>query len=183
MRFLTLSIAVLATASSTVLAADPELKIEVNRAVECERKTQRGDKVDVHYRGSLQADGSEFDASYNRGSPLSFVVGRGQVIKGWDEGLLDMCIGEKRTLTIPPNLGYGERNMGPIPAGSTLIFETELMGIKGVEAPASIVLKEAASEETEGIKEKIKAKVEEAAEAVKVTLEDTDGDGQEHNEL
>lgn len=57
------------------------------------------------------------------------------------------------------------------------------MGIKGVEAPASIVMKEAASEETEGIKEKIKAKVEEAAEAVKVTLEDTDGDGQEHNEL
>ncbi|KFY13817.1 hypothetical protein V491_06261 [Pseudogymnoascus sp. VKM F-3775] len=183
MRFLTLSIAVLASATSTVLAADPELKIEVTRAVECERKTQRGDGVDVHYRGSLQADGSEFDASYNRGSPLTFVVGKGQVIKGWDEGLLDMCIGEKRTLTIPPNLGYGERNMGPIPAGSTLIFETELMGIKGVEAPASIVLKEAASEETEGIKEKIKAKVEEAAEAVKVTLEDTDAGGQEHNEL
>lgn len=82
MRFLTLSIAVLASASSTVLAADPELEIEVTRAVECERKTQRGDGVDVHYRGSLQSDGSEFDASYNRGSPLSFTVGKGQVIKG-----------------------------------------------------------------------------------------------------
>jgi hypothetical protein len=82
MRFSTLSIAVLATASSAVLAAEPELKIEVTRAVECERKTQRGDSVDVHYRGSLQSDGTEFDASYNRGSPLSFAVGTGQVIKG-----------------------------------------------------------------------------------------------------
>lgn len=82
MRFLTLSIAVLASAASIVLAADPELKIEVTKAVKCERKTERGDSVDVHYRGSLQADGSEFDASYNRGSPLTFVVGKGQVIKG-----------------------------------------------------------------------------------------------------
>jgi FK506-binding protein 2 len=81
MRFLALSIAVVASAS-TALAADPELKIDVTRAVECERKTKRGDSIDVHYRGSLQSDGSEFDASYNRGSPLSFIVGNGQVIKG-----------------------------------------------------------------------------------------------------
>ena len=51
----------------------------------------------------------------------------------WDQGLLDMCIGEKRTLTIPPEFGYGDRNVGPIPAGSTLIFETELVGIDGVD--------------------------------------------------
>ena len=74
----------------------------------------------VHYRGTLQADGSEFDASYNRGQPLSFTVGKGQVIQGWDEGLLDMCVGDKRKLTIPPEFAYGERAMGPIPAGSTL---------------------------------------------------------------
>lgn len=92
-----------------------------------------GDKVQVHYRGSLEKDGSEFDASYNRGQPLSFHVGKGQVIKGWDEGLLDMCVGEKRKLTIQPDWGYGSRGMGPIPANSVLIFETELMGIGGVK--------------------------------------------------
>ncbi|KAI9743617.1 MAG: Peptidyl-prolyl cis-trans isomerase fpr2 [Claussenomyces sp. TS43310] len=193
MRFLTLSVAVLASAASTVLAAD-ELQIDVTTAVECDRTTQRGDKIDVHYRGTLAKDGTEFDASYKRGSPLSFVVGKGSVIKGWDEGLLDMCIGEKRTLTIPPELGYGQRAMGPIPAGSTLIFETELMGIKGVDTPATIVTKSlsnAASsvagsvveEATEGVAEKIAEVVGGAAEAVKVTFADTDSDGQEHNEL
>jgi FK506-binding protein 2 len=110
-----------------------ELSIETTLPVTCERKTKKGDKVDVHYRGTLASDGSEFDASYSRGVPLSFELGAGRVIKGWDNGLLDMCIGEKRTLTIPPELGYGQRAMGPIPAGSTLIFETELMGIKGVK--------------------------------------------------
>ncbi|KAK5097505.1 Peptidyl-prolyl cis-trans isomerase fpr2 [Lithohypha guttulata] len=101
--------------------------------ITCTRKTKSGDQIDVHYRGTLASDGSEFDASYNRGQPLSFAVGTGRVIKGWDEGLLDMCIGEKRKLTIPPELGYGKNAMGPIPAGSTLIFETELVGIKGVK--------------------------------------------------
>ncbi|KAI9810038.1 MAG: Peptidyl-prolyl cis-trans isomerase fpr2 [Pycnora praestabilis] len=119
-------------ASHVVAADEEEVQIEVTNAVECTRKTQRGDKIDVHYRGTLASDGTEFDASYNRGTPLSFTVGNGQVIKGWDEGLLDMCIGEKRKLTIPPKFGYGDRGMGPIPAKSTLIFETELIGIKGV---------------------------------------------------
>ncbi|KAJ9627161.1 Peptidyl-prolyl cis-trans isomerase fpr2 [Taxawa tesnikishii (nom. ined.)] len=128
MRFagITAALALLATA---VTALDKPLDIKVDKAVDCKRKTQRGDKVDVHYRGTLASDGSEFDASYNRGQPLTFHVGKGQVIKGWDEGLLDMCIGEKRTLTIQPEWAYGDRAMGPIPAGSTLVFETELMGI------------------------------------------------------
>jgi hypothetical protein len=80
MRFLTISLAALATCASTILAED--VKIEVTRAVECERKTQKGDKISVHYKGTLASDGSEFDASYKRGTPLSFVVGKGQVIKG-----------------------------------------------------------------------------------------------------
>ncbi|KAL9065716.1 MAG: hypothetical protein Q9161_008051 [Pseudevernia consocians] len=114
------------------LALAAEVTTEHTVQNTCTRQTQRGDSISVHYRGTLAADGSEFDASYNRGKPLDFTVGKGQVIKGWDEGLLDMCIGDKRTLTIPPEFGYGKRAMGPIPAGSTLVFETELVGIEGV---------------------------------------------------
>ncbi|KAF2453912.1 hypothetical protein BDY21DRAFT_366633 [Lineolata rhizophorae] len=115
-------------------AAIPEnLGIEVTQEASCSRKTQKGDKIDVHYRGTLQSDGTEFDASYNRGTPLTFTIGGGMVINGWDEGLLDMCPGEKRKLTIPPELGYGDRGVGPIPGGATLVFDTELVNIHGVE--------------------------------------------------
>jgi len=115
---------------SLSLAAETQTEYTLTNT--CLRKTTRGDTIQVHYRGTLAADGSEFDASYNRGQPLSFTVGKGQVIKGWDEGLLDMCVGDQRKLTIPPELGYGERGMGPIPGGSVLVFETELVGIEGV---------------------------------------------------
>jgi FK506-binding protein 2 len=71
--------------------------------------------------------GTKFDASYDRNQPLNFVVGRGDVIKGWDEGLLDMCAGDKRKLTIQPIYGYGMRAVGPIPANSILIFDVELV--------------------------------------------------------
>ncbi|KAM0667435.1 hypothetical protein ACQRIT_003509 [Beauveria bassiana] len=133
MKTATVLSAIAALAATAAAAA--ELKIDVTHKVECERKTKKGDKVSMHYRGTLAADGSQFDASYDRGSPLDFKVGAGQVIKGWDQGLLDMCIGEKRTLTIPPEFGYGDRGIGPIPGGATLIFETELVGIAGVEPP------------------------------------------------
>ena len=75
--------------------------------------------------------GKQFDASYDRNQPLTFVLGRGDVIKGWDEGLLDMCVGEKRKLVIQPVYGYGMRAVGPIPANSILNFDVELMGIHG----------------------------------------------------
>lgn len=116
-----------------------DLQIEITKAVECTRKTRNGDDIYVHYRGILQSDGTKFDSSYDRGPPFEFVLGAGQVIAGWDKGLLDMCIGEGRTLTIPPEMAYGNRAIGKIPAGSTLIFETELTGIDGVKAeePAS----------------------------------------------
>jgi len=112
------------------------LKIDVTKAVQCDRKTHNGDKIFVHYRGTL-VDGTEFDSSYNRGEPLSFVLGAHRVIRGWDLGLLDMCIWEQRNLTIPASLAYGDGDMGVIPAGSTLIFQTELRGIAGVEAGPS----------------------------------------------
>lgn len=82
MRFFSTSLVALAAIATTVLAAD-EVKIEVTHAVECDRKSQKGDKISVHYRGSLLADGKEFDASRKRGQPLSFVLGKGSVIKGY----------------------------------------------------------------------------------------------------
>ncbi|KAI1806351.1 hypothetical protein F4811DRAFT_161626 [Daldinia bambusicola] len=198
MRFLPLSL-VASFAAGALASSSPELKIEVTLPVECDRKTEAGDNIQVHYRGTLASNGKKFDASYDRGTPFSFMLGGRQVIKGWDEGLLDMCIGEKRTLTVPPEYGYGNRGVGPIPAGSTLVFETELIGIKGVPKPESIVTKatssassaasEASSEASETaekatakVAEKIASKVEEAAEVVGTLLVDTD-DVQEHNEL
>ena len=109
------------------------LTIEHTKELACNRRTKSGDEILVHYRGTLQSDGSEFDSSYGRNAPFSFRLGNDEVIKGWDEGLLDMCVGEQRRLIIPPSLGYGNRPMGPIPAGSVLVFETELVGVFGVD--------------------------------------------------
>ncbi|KAK9457405.1 hypothetical protein V1511DRAFT_493531 [Dipodascopsis uninucleata] len=99
-------------------------------AADCKRKAKKGDKLEIHYTGTL-TDGTVFDSSISRGKPFSFTLGAGQVIKGWDQGILGMCIGEQRKLTIPPELGYGSRAIGKIPAQSTLIFTTELIGIEG----------------------------------------------------
>ena len=88
------------------------------------------DIVNVNYTGTL-TNGNVFDSSLNRGrSPFRFTVGAGQVIKGWDDGLIGMKVGGKRKLTIPPSMGYGNRNMGAIPANSTLIFEIDLLSIE-----------------------------------------------------
>jgi FKBP-type peptidyl-prolyl cis-trans isomerase len=90
---------------------------------------QKGDHVFVHYKGML-TNGKVFDSSLERGKPLDFDLGAGRVIKGWDEGIVGMFIGEKRLLTIPPDLAYGKRGYPPtIPANATLIFEVELLGV------------------------------------------------------
>ncbi|KJR82649.1 FK506-binding protein 2 [Sporothrix schenckii 1099-18] len=246
MHGLLASLSLMASAAAGVLAAD--LKIDVTLPVECDRRTQANDKIYVHYRGTLQSNGNKFDASYDRGTPFSFVLGQGQVIKGYDnlpsthtDGVshpllythahvanlwhvvslpqlgarssrhvhrreavtpslnppaLRLCLLPK-TLTVPPEYGYGQRGIGPIPAGSTLVFETELIGIEGVPKPESIVTKAAtgdpsadssasteaeAEAETPNVAEKIASKVAEAADVVKTIVADTD-DSQEHNEL
>lgn len=92
---------------------------------------EQGQTVVVHYTGWL-IDGKKFDSSVDRGQPFEFKIGAGQVIQGWDQGVLTMKIGGKRKLTIPPELAYGSRDVGNglIPPNSTLIFEVELLGLK-----------------------------------------------------
>ena len=90
---------------------------------------QKGKRVTVHYTGRL-TDGRKFDSSVDRGQPFKFVIGVGQVIKGWDEGVMSMKVGGKRTLTIPANLGYGARGSGSvIPPNATLVFAVELLDV------------------------------------------------------
>lgn len=109
-----------------------------NPALQIEQLTQgqgpapkAGQRVAVHYTGWL-TDGKKFDSSRDRGQPFVFTLGAGQVIRGWDEGVATMRVGDSVRLTIPPELGYGARGAGGvIPPNATLIFEVELLEIRG----------------------------------------------------
>ncbi|EFX74650.1 hypothetical protein DAPPUDRAFT_231271 [Daphnia pulex] len=116
-----------------------ELKVDVISVPDaCESKSKNGDILSMHYTGTL-LDGTKFDSSLDRNQPFQFQIGAGQVIKGWDQGLLDMCIGEKRKLTIPAELGYGDKGAGNIiPGGATLLFDVELMGINQAPPPQNV---------------------------------------------
>lgn len=90
----------------------------------------KGATCTVHYVGTLASNGSKFDSSRDRREPFQFQVGRGQVIRGWDEGVMSMKVGETARLIIGPDYGYGARGVGPIPGGAVLVFEVELLSVK-----------------------------------------------------
>jgi peptidylprolyl isomerase len=102
----------------------------VDEVVGTGNSPQQGQTVVVHYTGWL-TNGQKFDSSVDRGQPFEFVIGTGQVIRGWDEGVASMKVGGKRKLIIPPELGYGARGAGgTIPPNAELIFEVQLLGVK-----------------------------------------------------
>ncbi len=105
------------------------LRYKITEKGESDQKAAPGQTVVVHYTGTL-ANGKKFDSSVDRGQPFSFVLGKGQVIKGWDEGIALLNVGDKARLVIPPALGYGKNGQGPIPANSWLIFDVELLEVK-----------------------------------------------------
>jgi peptidylprolyl isomerase len=108
---------------------EPPSELEVSDVWEgTGREAKPGDMVQVHYVGVAYSTGEEFDASWNRGDPLEFRLGVGQVIAGWDQGVQGMKVGGRRQLVIPPDLAYGDRGAGPaIAPGETLIFVCDLV--------------------------------------------------------
>lgn len=109
------------TASSRLVSQD--------RIVGTGSEARVGSLVTVHYVGVLE-DGTKFDSSLDRGVPFQFRIGAGEVIPGWEQGVVGMKVGGRRILVIPPELGYGDRARGPIPANSTIIFEIELLKVE-----------------------------------------------------
>ena len=111
---------------------EPPTDLEITDVVEGDGPVAAaGQTVSVHYVGVAHSTGEEFDASYNRGEPLQFRLGIGQVIPGWDTGVQGMKVGGRRQLVIPPHLGYGDRGAGgAIKPGETLIFVVDLLEVR-----------------------------------------------------
>ncbi|KAI7852722.1 hypothetical protein BDC45DRAFT_176591 [Circinella umbellata] len=131
--FFAFLVALVTTMANALREPPKTLQIGVKKRIpeeECTKRSRDGDLLSMHYTGTLFDTGAKFDSSVDRNQPLEFTLGKGQVIKGWDQGLKNMCVGEKRRLVIPPEFGYGDRGAGSaIPGGATLVFEVELMDV------------------------------------------------------
>merc|ERR1712165_285095 len=128
----------------SLVLAEPEMKPSglaaeyLDVPENCEKKALNGQQLTMHYTGTLE-DGTKFDSSLDRNEPFKFQIGVGQVIKGWEEGVLGMCVGEKRKLIVPPARGYGDQGAGDIiPGGATLYFEVELIDTEEGPTPVNV---------------------------------------------
>merc|ERR1711973_303529 len=137
MIFFVATLALLGAANAVTYESGLEVEM-VSVPEVCDVKAKRSDLLTMHYTGTL-ADGTKFDSSVDRNEPFQFQIGIGQVIKGWDEGIVGMCEGEKRKLIVPPELGYGDQGAGEvIPGGATLHFDVELLNIAEGPAPVNV---------------------------------------------
>merc|ERR1712062_334960 len=129
----------LAAVSAEVKETESGLKVEyISKPDVCDKVARNGDMLSMHYVGTLES-GAKFDSSYDRSEPFKFQIGVGQVIKGWEEGVLGMRVGEKRKLIVPPALGYGDQGAGDIiPGGATLYFEVELIDTEEGPTPVNV---------------------------------------------
>ncbi|CAK0810597.1 unnamed protein product, partial [Prorocentrum cordatum] len=107
----------------------PQLSLEIQTPGDGKTYPVPGDQVTVHYTGSIAESGEEFDSSRSR-APFTFTIGLGQVIKGWDEGLQRMSLGERATLRVPSEMAYGDRGRPPIPPDADLLFDVEVLGVE-----------------------------------------------------
>ena len=115
----------------TPINATPPAQLKIKDLAKGHGKAAKaGDTVTVQYDGALYENSTEFDASWNRHQPFSFPLGAGQVIPGWDKGVVGMKKGGRRVLVIPPDLGYGPQGSGPIPPNSTLVFVVDMLKIQ-----------------------------------------------------
>merc|ERR1719266_2939615 len=127
------------------------LQVDITKMAQCDdsKRAGNGDKVTVHYGGFLM-DGTKFDSSFDRRKPFTFELGVGQVIPGWDEGLLGVCPGDERHLVVPSNLAYGERGAGDvIPPGATLLFDVVIVDVEQVLSEAEVEEQRILAEEQE----------------------------------
>jgi len=139
MRTFAILLACVAAINSETVKTESGLEIKyVSKPDACDRVAKNGDLLEMHYTGKLE-DGKKFDSSRDRSEPFKFQIGVGQVIKGWEEGVVGMCIGETRQLIVPSDLAYGDQGAGDIiPGGATLYFDIELMNIEDGPTPVNV---------------------------------------------
>jgi len=166
------------------------LQVEVTKEVKCKanKQAQEGDKVTVHYGGFLQ-DGKKFDSSFDRAQPFTFTMGVGQVIPGWDQGLLGVCAGEERHLVVPAPLAYGDRGAGDvIPPGATLLFDIVIVDVERADTRQEEELRRKQEEEAkrkkkeEEERKRIEAKKREEEEQRKRQAEEEERQRREEEE-